>query len=149
MKNLILLGSSALISASVITPAFAQNFAEDEIIVTAQKKAESVQDIPITIAAFDDSTLVETGFDGISDLATMTPSLQFGNFGPIAFVAMRGIGTENTTAGGDPGVALHYDGVYLGRPVGSTFTAFDSERVEILKGPQGTLYWPKRNWWVN
>src|SRR3546814_10330337 len=53
---------------------------------------------------------------------------------------MRGIGNENTTAGGDPGVAFHYDGVYIGRPIGTLFSAFDTERVEILRGPQGTLY---------
>lgn len=112
----------------------------DEIVVTAQKRAESAQDIPLTISAFGEDRLENSGFDSFDDLATLTPSLQFGNFGPITFVNIRGIGNENTTAGGDPGVALHFDGVYLGRPVGALFTAFDSERVEILKGPQGTLY---------
>lgn len=110
------------------------------IVVTAQKREESVQDIPISISAFGSETLEQTGFDEIADLANITPSLQIGNFGPVTFVSLRGIGTENTTAGGDPGVALHYDGVYLGRPVGALFSAFDSERVEVLKGPQGTLY---------
>ena len=112
----------------------------EEVLVTAQKRAESAQDVPISIAAYGEQRLEEAGFDGFDDLARMSPSMQFGNFGPVTFVNMRGIGNENTTAGGDPGVALHYDGVYMGRPVASLFTAFDSERVEILRGPQGTLY---------
>ena len=112
----------------------------EEIVVTAQKRAESVQDVPITIAAFSESQLENSGFDSISDLTMMSPSMQFGNFGPVTFVTMRGIGNENTTAGGDPGVAMHLDGIYMGRPVASLFSAFDSERVEILRGPQGTLY---------
>lgn len=112
----------------------------DEIVVTAQKRSESVQDVPVTISAFSEEKLDRTGFDALEDLAALTPGLQFGNYGSVSFVNLRGIGNENTTAGGDPGVALHYDGVYVGRPVGTLFSAFDSERVEILKGPQGTLY---------
>jgi iron complex outermembrane recepter protein len=112
----------------------------EEVTVTAQKRAENMQDIPVAVSALDESALEDSGFDGINDLSYMVPSLQFGNFGPVAFVAIRGIGMENTTAGGDPGVAMHLDGVYIGRPVGTLFTAFDTERVEVLRGPQGTLY---------
>ncbi len=111
-----------------------------EIIVTAQKRAERLQDVPIAVSAFDEAKLTETGFDEISDLAQLVPGMQFGNFGPVAFVALRGISYENTTAAGDPGVALHLDGVYIGRPVATLFSAFDTERTEVLRGPQGTLY---------
>lgn len=110
------------------------------IVVTAQKRAENVQDIPLSVTAIGSDALETTGFDSLADLSKLSPSLQLSNFGPIAFVTLRGIGNENTTAGGDPGVALHYDGVYLGRPVATLFTAFDTERVEVLRGPQGTLY---------
>lgn len=112
----------------------------EEMIVTAQKREENLQEVPVAVTALSAAILEDHGFDEINDLATAVPSLQFGNFGPVAFVAIRGIGHENTTAGGDPGVALHIDGVYLGRPVASLFNAFDMERVEILRGPQGTLY---------
>ncbi|WP_262695666.1 TonB-dependent receptor [Kordiimonas aquimaris] len=126
-------------------PVFAQDEDEDfftleEIVVTAQKRAENIQDVPIAVTALSSSALEVTGFDNLFDLSRLSPSLQLSNFGPIAFVTLRGIGNENTTAGGDPSVALHYDGVYIGRPSGTLFTAFDSERVEVLRGPQGTLY---------
>ncbi len=111
-----------------------------EIVVTAQKRAEKSQKVPIAISAIGAATLRDTGFQNLGDLSRLTPSLQLSNFGPIAFITARGIGNENTTAGGDPGVAIHYDGVYLGRPVGALFSAFDTERVEVLRGPQGTLY---------
>ena len=121
----------------VASPAQAQI---EEIIVTAQKRSESVQRVPIAVTAIDEAMLTEIGFDRFEDLSSVAPGLQLGTFGPWAFVNLRGIGQENNTAGGDPGVALHYDGVYIGRPVGFLFTAFDSERVEVLRGPQGTLY---------
>jgi iron complex outermembrane recepter protein len=112
----------------------------EEIVVTAQKRAENVQQIPIAVSALNAETLQNAGFKELGDLAGRVPSLQLSNFGPIAFASVRGIGNENTTAGGDPGVALHFDGVYIGRPVGTLFSAFDTERVEVLRGPQGTLY---------
>lgn len=128
--------SSAMLMLS--TPALSAEL--EEVVVTAQKRAESLQDVSVSISAFGEQRLEDSGFDSFSDLTMMSPSMQVGNFGPVTFVNMRGIGNENTTAGGDPGVALHYDGVYMGRPVAALFSAFDSERVEILRGPQGTLY---------
>lgn len=134
---------SCIIGAAFTLPALAEsseNKKIEVIKVTAQKRVENLQEIPIAVSALNEEDLENSGFDGISDLSALVPSLQFGNFGPVAFVAIRGIGMENTTAGGDPGVAMHLDGVYIGRPVGTLFTAFDTERVEVLRGPQGTLY---------
>lgn len=112
----------------------------EEVVVTAQKREESMQDIPVAVSALGESALEQSGFDGVQDLSYMVPSLQFGNLGPVAFLNIRGIGSADTFAGSDPGVAMHLDGVYIGRPVGAIFNAFDTERVEVLRGPQGTLY---------
>lgn len=112
----------------------------EEIVVTAQKREENLQDVAISVSAFSGATLEDTGFDRLDDLEFLAPGVQFAEYGPIAYANMRGIGNENTTAGGDPGVALHIDGVYIGRPLGTLFSAFNSERVELLRGPQGTLY---------
>ncbi|MEM1188249.1 MAG: TonB-dependent receptor [Pseudomonadota bacterium] len=127
-----------LLGASLVPPSTAQVL--EEVTVTAQKKAENLQDVPIAVTAFSTDQLDSIGFDEIADLAFLSPSVQFGTYGPVAYANIRGIGNENTTAGGDPGVALHIDNVYIGRPLGTLFSAFDSERVEILRGPQGTLY---------
>lgn len=116
------------------------NLVIEEIVVTAQKRSENLQDVPMGLSAYDKNDLENRDFDNISDLANMGPSLQLGSFGPVPFLTIRGVGLENTTGGGDPGVAIHLDGVYLGRPMAALFTAFDTERVEVLRGPQGTLY---------
>src|SRR3546814_17686775 len=102
--------------------------------------SESLQKVPIAISALGNEALETRGFDNLSTLTKLAPSIQLSNFGPIAYVTLRGIGNENSTAGGDPGVAFHFDGIYIGRPVGTLFSAFDTERVAILRGPQGTLY---------
>ena len=112
----------------------------EEIVVTAEKRAESAQDVPIAITAFDSAALERNQIETVDDLTNFVPNLQFGNFSSIATAAVRGIGYTNTTAGGDPGVAMHLDGVYIGRPVGTVFRFWDLERIEVLRGPQGTLY---------
>ena len=112
----------------------------DEIVVTAEKRAERVQDVPIAITAFDSAVLERNQIETVDDLTNFVPNLQFGNFSSVATASIRGIGYTNTTAGGDPGVAMHLDGVYIGRPVGTIFRFWDLERIEVLRGPQGTLY---------
>ncbi|QIB64978.1 TonB-dependent receptor [Kineobactrum salinum] len=132
-----LVGSSAIAQQSA---GKGRAVALEEVVVTAQKRAENVQDIPIAVSALSEETLRQSSFDGVADLSFMVPSLQFGNFGPVSFLNIRGIGSADNFAGSDPGVAIHIDGVYIGRPVGALFNAFDTERVEVLRGPQGTLY---------
>ena len=118
----------------------ASTYELEEIVVTAQKREQSLADVPIAVTALTADALEARGIDSISDLQFFVPTLQVTNFQAVSFVAIRGIGMENTTSGGDPGVTLHLDGVYLGRPVASFFDQFDIERMEVLRGPQGTLY---------
>jgi iron complex outermembrane recepter protein len=114
----------------------------EKVVVTAQKRAEDVQRVPISMKALTGNQLDERGVDGFSSLQTQVPSLTFGGqvTGGENAITLRGVGSENVTGGGDPGVAYHADGVYLGRTVGIDETFFDVERVEVLRGPQGTLY---------
>lgn len=114
----------------------------EKVTVTAQKRSEDVQKVPISMKALTGNQLDERGVDGFASLKNQVPSLTFGGqvTGGENAITLRGVGSENVTGGGDPGVAYHTDGVYKGRTVGVDETFFDVERVEVLRGPQGTLY---------
>ena len=129
-----------LLIASILSAGPVAGQTLEEIVVTAQKRAESAQDVPIAITAFDSTALDRNQIENVDDLADFVPNLQFGTFSSTATAAIRGIGYTNTTAGGDPGVALHLDGVYIARPIATVFRLWDLERMEVLRGPQGTLY---------
>ncbi|MEO0998682.1 MAG: TonB-dependent receptor, partial [Pseudomonadota bacterium] len=112
----------------------------DEIIVTAEKREASLQDVPIAIAAVSGDTLDALAIDDVMDLYVQTPGMSFSRAGGEAQVYIRGIGTDAFGVTIDPSVAIHLDGVYLGRPQMGLAQFLDVERVEVLKGPQGTLY---------
>jgi len=122
----------------------ATSFAQvDEIIVTATKKEETLQDVSMSIAAFDVKTLEEFRIEGLEDIAQYTPGLYTypaaANSNGLR-ISLRGVGTFDPQLGLDNKVAVYTDGVYLGKVVGLAFDSPDLERVEVLKGPQGTLY---------
>lgn len=116
-----------------------------EIVVTARKREESLQDTPIAISAFSGATLAERNVVAIDRLSQFTPSLQLyssptnsGVSNAAAYI--RGVGQNDFSPGLDPGVGIYYDGVYLGRSIGGVLNLLDVDRVEVLKGPQGTLF---------
>jgi len=131
-------------------PASAQDSAAAEeasgnsvIIVTAQKKSQDLQDVPISIAAFDVEALESNRLEGVEDLGRLVPGLYVtpnpaDNNG--VRINIRGIGTFDPQVGQDSRVALYVDGVYLGKTQGLAFDSPDLARIEVLKGPQGTLY---------
>jgi iron complex outermembrane receptor protein len=114
----------------------------EEIIVTAQRRQESLQDAAIAIDAITQDSITEAGIESGLDLGQISPSLGIAsNGGPSASLFVRGVGTNTTNPLFDAGVAQNYDGVYLGRPNSVTgIGLYDLERIELLKGPQGTLY---------
>ncbi len=115
--------------------------AMDEIIVTARRRAETLQDVPVTVTAYTAAQLAEKGITDFTKLTTLTPGVNFDAFprsAPRPF--FRGIGSSNQSAGGDPSSVAFLDGVYLGRGAMLGIDFFDLERVEVLKGPQGTLW---------
>lgn len=132
---------SAVIAASVHGQVFAENVLE-ELVVTASKRSVSLQDTPLAISAFDQSTLVENHVSNIYDLRGMAPSLQIRSNGDhgVPLIFIRGQGTIDQTEAGDQAVAFYTDGVFAARSQGSTALMYDMERVEILRGPQGTLF---------
>jgi iron complex outermembrane receptor protein len=112
----------------------------EEIIVTAQRKSESLQDVPMAISAFSADQLERAGIESASDLTIMTPGVQIGSGYGNALVYMRGIGNNIVVAGSESSNAFYMDDVYYADASG-VLTSFNNvERIEVLKGPQGTLY---------
>lgn len=112
----------------------------EEIIVTANKRAENIQNVPISIQAFSGSQLEATGVRNISDLAMKTPGMSFDTVAGYAVIYIRGIGTDAFVPSNDLSVAPYIDGVYFPASFGLARDLVDVKRVEILKGPQGTLF---------
>jgi iron complex outermembrane recepter protein len=127
------------------TPAFAQdapakNAGLEEIVVTAQRREENLQDVPISVSAFTAEQLKAQGTTDISRLENVVPGFQFGRSGPDARPAIRGVRTENVGVNGDTTIGFFIDGVYQSRAQQATLSFVDIERVEVQRGPQGTLY---------
>ena len=138
-------------------PVLAQDAGDDEatasdedqgntIVVSARRREESLQDIPVAVSAFSAETLEARQIAQTSDLERITPSLQFKPAGQLSgnssasVVFIRGIGQLDPTAAVDPGVGVYIDEVYVGRSVGGTIEFGDIASVEVLRGPQGTLF---------
>lgn len=115
----------------------------EEVLVTAEKREESLQDVPISIAAFNENTLEKMGVFDIKGLASKVPNVVITEFPGSATTVrlfIRGVGQSDVQVTQDPSVALYMDGVYIGSSVGTAFETADISRIEVLRGPQGTLY---------
>ncbi len=118
--------------------------ADGDIIVTATKRRESAQRVPIALSAFSGDDLQTRGISSPADLQRSVPSLSFGtqqnNPGITMDVSIRGVSSPNSLPGGDPGVPVHMNGHYLQATNFLVRDLLDIERIEVLRGPQGTLY---------
>ena len=133
----------AAIAATIPCTALAQSASIEEIIVTAQKREERLQDVPIAISAVTVEQIEARGIDNVLDLRTLAPNLmvsKYPNSNVVSQIAIRGGVTVNAAMYWEPSTAMYLDGVYLGKAVGSVFEVVDIERIEVLRGPQGTLY---------
>jgi iron complex outermembrane recepter protein len=111
-----------------------------EIVVTAQKRSESVQDVPIAITVLTGNSLSANKIDVASDLTFLVPGLQYSSLTGYAQPYLRGVGSDFASVGSDPSVATYVDGVYAASSQGVIDNMLGVQRVEVLKGPQGTLY---------
>jgi len=147
----LLLGCATVLAAA--TPALAQTApaapaAEpapattglQEIVVTAQKRAQNVQDTPLSVTAVSGASLATKSVVKVEDLARIDPALQIGHSTGIVTTFIRGIGNPVTTAGNEASVPVYIDDVYFVRPSYPFFSLGSVDRVEVLKGPQGTLF---------
>lgn len=113
----------------------------DEIIVTAQKREQSLQDIPMAISAISGRQIIEDGIQDLNDIQGRIPGLVVANFSVgQPEIAIRGIGTKEDGAAAGDSTVVSVDDVYIAARTAQIFDIFDLERVEVLRGPQGTLY---------
>src|SRR5690606_23912131 len=113
-----------------------------DIIVTAQRVEESSQRAPLAIDVVTPQELVRQNVIRAEDLSRTTPALSAtgSTGGPTTVFFVRGVGNTTVNAYSDPAISFNYDGVYIGRPSSTSGVFYDLQRVEVLKGPQGTLY---------
>ncbi len=128
------------------TPGLSDGLAIEEIVVTARRREESLQSVPIAVTALNASQLDARQIFEIDQLGSVVPNLQYDKAAPssgsssVGQIYIRGIGQSDFTPVTDPGVALYIDGVYFGRSPGNVLDLIDVDRVEVLRGPQGTLF---------
>jgi iron complex outermembrane recepter protein len=142
-------GAFASLVIAMASPAFGQEATEEDegairdIVVTAQRREENIQDVPVAVTALDSIALSQSAVEDIRDLAGRVPSLVVDNVnaGPsAAAISIRGISFEDIEKSFDPAVGVVVDGVFIGTNTGQLLDAFDLESVEVLRGPQGTLF---------
>lgn len=134
--------SATLLNSNSVNAEVDENrkYALEEVVVTAQKRVENVNDVPIAISAFSGDSLERSGVKTMADLAIKTPGLVYDTLVNYAVIFIRGVGTDAFIPSADLSVAPYIDGVYFPISFGLARSLGEVERVEVLKGPQGTLF---------
>jgi len=132
-----------------VSPAYAQSSESnatssavglEEIVVTAQRRSQNLQDVPIAVTTFTAAALQAIGVESTDQLLAVTPGLTFQRQLSGAVPYIRGVGTQSVQAGTEAAVATYVDGVYYGSPFANIFSFNNIQQIEVLKGPQGTLF---------
>jgi len=147
MRRTLLAGSAiacillpAVAMAQDAAPSTAGAAALEEVVVTAQRREENLQRAAIAVSAVTGAALTQQSITQATDLTRMAPALQVAPASSLTQIYLRGVGTFGANAFAEQGVAFNLDGVYLSRPAAPAGLFYDLERIEVLKGPQGTLY---------
>ncbi len=131
------------LGAMAAMPAVAQSGSSklEAVVVTAQHREQNLQSVPISVSAINSQELSEAQVFGAAEIAYRVPGMSYAEFSPgQAVISMRGISSADDGAGMDNSVVMFLDGVYIGRLANINFEMFDLERIEVLRGPQGTLF---------
>ncbi len=142
----LLISSTALIANGSLAQGDSAGFTIEEVIVTARKREENLQETPISISTFTTDTLERRQIGASNELAKVTPNLTFDSHAPASGsnaggqIFIRGIGQTDFQALTDPGVGMYINGVYYARTVGSVVDFLDVAQIDVLRGPQGTLF---------
>lgn len=142
-KSVLLASAASAIMAAAPHASAQDDFGLEEIFVTAQRRAESVQDIPLAVSAFGTKDLEVRNIDNAIDLVDYIPNLFGGNntgLGSANAYYLRGLGNTESIATFDPPVGTYIDDIYISRQNANNFSFFDLDRIEVLRGPQGTLF---------
>src|SRR5947207_580546 len=140
--------ASQALYGTLIVLGCAQAVAQEiqEVVVTAERREEKLQDVPIAVTAFTTEALQSRALGDIHALSNLTPSVNLDSGAPfsgdrsVLSASIRGIGQDDFAFNLNPGVGVYLDGVYLARTIGANLSLLDVDRLEILKGPQGTLF---------
>ena len=143
IRGRLLLSAGVLASIAFATSASAQ---VETVTVTAQRVEQNIQQVPVAVTAFTASELQSQHITSMSQLQSLTPNVNFDGGAPFSgdsstlSASIRGIGQDDFAFNIEPGVGVYLDGVYIARTIGANVDLLDVQRVEVLKGPQGTLF---------
>ena len=153
MKTLLLAGTAAILTFGIAQSASAQqadvavqdsaepaNDGLADIVVTAQRRTESLQRAALAVSAVTGDDLAKSGITETANLGKLVPSLVVQPTGGTTSFFLRGVGTSSQNSFSENAIAFNFNGVYVGRPTAPAGVFYDLERVEVVKGPQGTLY---------
>jgi iron complex outermembrane receptor protein len=150
-KRALVIATALSTSLSLAAPTLAHaadqpSLAIEEVVVTARKREENLQETPIAISAFKGAELEARGAADLSAVESLAPNVHFSTSQPTSglsgatAVFIRGIGQRDFTINVDPAVGIYFDGVYVGRSIGALMDLVEIDRVEVLRGPQNTLF---------
>jgi iron complex outermembrane receptor protein len=126
--------------AAVCTPAYAQSGVLEEVVVVARKREESLQDTPVAVSAFNSDQMRQAQITNVADLAQNVPGLSNKDGDKVSGLSIRGVGSRVVGSAIDPGVGVYVDGIFMPRSDTQLVDVVDMESIQVLRGPQGTLF---------